>query len=332
MILDGAMGTMLQRSGLPAGVLPELFTLERPEILERIHRAYIAAGCRIVYANTFGVNARKLAGSGHTVAELVEAAISAAKRAAAGSALAALDVGPIGEMLEPSGTLSFEAAYLIFKEIVLAGAAAGADLIALETFTDLAELRAAVLAAKENTALPVFATMSFEENGRTFTGCLAESFALTISGLGVDALGVNCSLGPKELMPIIRRIGAVSALPLIVKANAGLPDAFDGHYSINAADFAAQMRECAEIGVQFVGGCCGTDPEYIKALAREMQGKTRAVRTVSELTRLCSITRCVPVDEVRIIGERINPTGKKRFQQALRENDLDYVLAQGVQQ
>lgn len=331
-ILDGAMGTMLQRAGLPVGSIPEIYTLEHPELLENIHRAYIAAGSKIAYTNTFSSNAHKLAGTGHTVEELITAAVKVAKKASSDKALVALDIGPIGEMLEPSGTLSFERAYELHREMILAGVKAGADLIAFETFTDLAELRIAVLAAKENSTLPIFATMSFEENGRTFTGCLAEAFAETITGLGVDAIGVNCSLGPKQLMPIIRRIGAVSPLPLIVKANAGLPDARDGHYSIDAAEFASEMAECAEIGVKYVGGCCGTDPEFIKQLAETMKDKKRAIRSVSEETRLCSITELVTVDEVRIIGERINPTGKKRFQQALRENDYDYVLAQGVSQ
>ena len=331
-ILDGAMGTMLQRSGQPAGMLPELFTLENPDILENIHRAYIEAGSQIAYSNTFSTNAYKLKGRGHTVEEVVSASVAVARKASEGRAVVALDIGPIGEMLEPSGTLTFDKAYELFKEVLVAGEKAGADLIAFETFTDLAELRIAILAAKENTSLPILATMTFEETGRTFTGCLAECFAETVTGLGVDALGVNCSMGPKKLMPIIRRIGAVSPLPLIVKANAGLPDARDGHYNIDAKEFAAEMAECADIGVQFVGGCCGTDPDYIKALHDIMKSKKRTHRDISRETRLCSITRLTTVDEVRIIGERINPTGKKRFQQALRENDHDYILAQGVQQ
>ncbi len=331
-ILDGAMGTMLQRSGLPVGMLPELYTLEHPDILESIHRAYIEAGSNIAYTNTFSSNAHKLSGSGHTVDEVISSSVAVAKSAANGRVPVALDIGPIGEMLEPSGTLSFEKAYELFTEMLLAGEKAGADLVAFETFTDLAELRIAVLAAKENTSLPIFATMSFEESGRTFTGALAECFAETMTGLGVDAIGVNCSMGPQKLMPIIRRIGSVSTLPLIVKANAGLPDARDGHYNISADEFASEMAECAEIGVKFIGGCCGTDPGFIRKLCKTMKDKKRATRTVSEETRLCSITKLVTVNEVRIIGERINPTGKKRFQQALREGDFDYVLAQGVQQ
>lgn len=330
-LLDGAMGTMLQRAGLPAGVSPEVWTLEQRNMLVDIHRAYQASGSRICYASTFGANRKKLAGSGHTVDEIVFAAVAAAKQAADGKALVALDVGPIGELLAPSGTLGFEEAYDIFREVVAAGEKAGADLIAFETFTDLQELRAGVLAAKETTELPVFATMSFEENCRTFTGCLAECFAVTISGLGVDAIGVNCSLGPAQLMPVIRRIGAMTELPLIVKANAGLPDARDGHYHVSAAQFAEEMAECAELGVKYIGGC-GTDPDYIKALAETMAKKKRAKREVSKDTYVCSATRLVAVTEPRIVGERVNPTGKKRFQQALREHDLDYVLAQGVQQ
>ena len=268
-ILDGAMGTMLQRAGLPVGMLPELFTLEHPEILESIHKSYIEAGSQIAYTNTFSSNAYKLKDSGHSVEEVIRASVTAAKKAANGKVPVALDLGPIGEMLEPSGTLTFEKAYELHKEMLIAGAKAGADLVAFETFTDLAELRIAVLAAKENTSLPIFATMTFEESGRTFTGALAECFAETMTGLGIDAIGVNCSMGPQKLMPIIRHIGAVSPLPLIVKANAGLPDARDGHYNITADEFAAEMAECAEIGVQFVGGCCGTDPEFIIAALRD---------------------------------------------------------------
>lgn len=331
-ILDGGMGTMLQRAGLPTGVIPEIFTLEHPEILESIHKAYFDAGSRLAYANTFSTNAKKLKGSGRTVSELVCASVSAARRAVGENAKIALDVGPIGELMEPSGTLTFLDAYELYKELVTAGERAGADVIAFETFTDLAELRVAVLAAKENTSLPIFATMSFEESGRTFTGCLAECFAETMTGLGVSALGVNCSLGPGGLMPIVRRIAAVSPLPLIVKPNAGLPDARDGHYDISPAQFAEEMAECAEIGVRFVGGCCGTTPEYIKALSEKLKGKKCARRVISPAARLCSATKIVELGEVRVIGERINPTGKKRFQQALKDGDMDYVLAQGLAQ
>lgn len=224
--LDGGMGTMLQRHGLPAGEHPERFNLTAPEIVASVHRAYLEAGSDIVYSNTFGASARKLSGSGLTPADVIPAAIHLAKDVASEfNACVALDIGPIGELMEPNGTLSFDEAYELFREQILLGAEAGADLVVIETMTDLAEMRAAVLAAKENCSLPVFATMSFEEGGRTFTGTSAVSMAEVLTGLGVDALGVNCSLGPKQLLPIIRAIGEVTHLPLIVKANAGLPDA-----------------------------------------------------------------------------------------------------------
>ncbi len=331
-ILDGGMGTMLQKAGIPAGCIPELFTLEHPEILEGIHAAYYEAGSRIAYTNTFNISSKKLYGTGHTVQELINASVSAVKRGTNGNAKIALDVGPIGELMEPAGTLSFEEAYRIYKEILTAGERADVDYIAFETYTDLHELRCAVLAAKENTNLPIFATMSFEETGRTFTGCLAESFAELMTGLGVDAIGVNCSLGPKKLMPIVRRMALVSPLPLIVKPNAGLPDARDGHYDIGPAEFAVEMAECAEIGVSFIGGCCGTTPDYIRALREAFNNKKPAKRRFTPATRVCSISKMVEVNEVRVIGERINPTGKKRFQQALKEGDMDYVLSQGIAQ
>jgi len=337
LFLDGAMGTELQKAGMPAGMLPELFGLEHPEITEKIHGDYLDAGSRILYANTFGANGKKLKSCGKSVQEIIAANIGSAKKAAShysdpGKTGVALDVGPIGEMMAPLGTLSFEEAYEIFREIMTAGADAGADLIVTETFADLNEIRTAVLAAKENTCLPVFATMTFEERGRTFTGCLAESFAKTVSGLGVDAIGVNCSLGPKSLMPIIQRIGSVTDLPLIVKANAGLPDARDGHYNIDAHAFAEEMGECVQLGVRIVGGCCGTNPDYIRELKKTFSGKKPEGRNIVRETAVCSASRYVRSDTVRIIGERINPTGKKRFREALLNHDMDYVLSQGIEE
>jgi 5-methyltetrahydrofolate--homocysteine methyltransferase len=327
------MGTELQKNGMVPGDLPEIFGMDHPDITEKIHRSYLEAGSRIIYANTFGANRKKLARSGRNVSDVVTANIRTAKKAAAGfGAAVALDIGPIGEMMSPIGTLSFDEAYEIFREIVKAGENAGADLIVCETFSDLQEIRTAVLAAKENADLPVFATMTFEERGRTFTGCLAESFAATVAGLHADAIGVNCSLGPQGLLPIIKRIGSVTELPLILKANAGLPDARDGHYSINAAEFAAEMLPLAELGVKFAGGCCGTDPDYIRELKKSLAAEHCAVRTVSPVTAVCSATKYVVSDRVRMIGERINPTGKKRFQQALKDHDTDYVLAQAVEE
>ena len=331
-ILDGAMGTMLQRSGMPAGIQPEVYAQAHPDDIEAIHRAYVDAGSDIISTNTFGANAKKLAGTGLTPETVIKSAVACARRAAGGRALVALDVGPTGEMMSPSGTLTFGEAYELFRMQVCAGESAGADLIFFETFSDLSELRAAVLAAKENTSLPVFASMTFDEGGRAFTGALAESFALTISGLGVDAIGINCSLGPEKVIPMIRSVASMTDLPLIVKPNAGMPDVRDGHYDMTPELFAEEMKPCAEAGVKFIGGCCGTTPEFIKELKRTFDGLKRAERRREEATYLCSATRLVKVDMPRIIGERINPTGKKRFQQALRENDLDYVLSQGVAQ
>ena len=327
------MGTMLQKSGLNPGRCPEALCLTAPEGVTAIHRAYVESGSQIVYANTFGANRYKLEGSGYTVAELIPAAVACA-RAACGDtgARVGLDVGPIGQLLEPYGTLSFEEAYDIYREVMLAGAAAGADLIALETMTDLYEVKAAVLAAKENTALPVFATMTFEENGRTFTGCTVEAMAAVLEGLGVDAIGMNCSLGPRELYPIAERLCAVTALPVIVKANAGLPDPATGAYNITAEEFAEEMVRFAALGVRYLGGCCGTDPAFIARIVEKTRGMAVSARDAVRKSVVCTPSNVVTIDGVRIIGERINPTGKKRFKQALIENDFDYILAQAVEQ
>lgn len=251
--LDGAMGTMLQQAGLQPGELPELAALTNPDMLTAIHRQYIDAGADIVYANTFGANRCKLQKLGVTVAEVVDAAIAAAQKACDGTfAKVALDIGPLGELLEPLGTLDFSSAVDMFAELVRAGVKAGADLIAIETMTDLQEARAALIAAKENSDLPVIVTMSFDESGRTFTGCTAASMAATLTGLGADALGVNCSLGPKQLLPILRELCENTTLPVIAKPNAGLPDPVDGHYDLSPADFAEAMAEAVAAGVSVV--------------------------------------------------------------------------------
>ena len=331
--LDGAMGTVLQQRGLPAGGLPELLNLTRPEVLGGIHREYIAAGSRIVYANTFGANARKLAGTGRTVAEVVGAGVRIAREAAAGTgALAALDIGPLGELLEPMGSLTFEEAYGLFREMALAGAAAGADLAVIETMTDLYEARAALLAVKENTDLPVFVTMSFEPAGRTFTGCTIPSMARTLEGLGADAIGLNCSLGPDLLAPLIREVCGHTRLPVIAKPNAGLPDPVTGRYGMGPEEFARAMLPCLEAGAALFGGCCGTTPEYIRRVREALEGKAPARRTYRGGSFVCTPTVPLPIDGVRVIGERVNPTGKKRFQQALLEGDLDYILDVAIQE
>ena len=332
-ILIGAMGTVLQRRGMKPGAIPDLLNLTDPALIEGIYREYLDAGVEILYTNTFGTNARKLAGTGRSVAEVVSAAVAVAKRAAEGTdALVALDIGPLGELLEPMGTLTFEEAYELFREVAAAGEAAGADLAVVETMSDLYEVKAALLAIKEHTALPVFATMSFEGDGRTFTGCTVASMARTLSGLGADAIGLNCSLGPDKLAPLLRELCENTDLPVIAKPNAGLPDPVDGHYDMDPEAFTAALAPMAEAGVSLFGGCCGAGPEYIRLVAAELKGKSPCPHAARRESFVCTPVKPLPLTGVRVIGERINPTGKKRFQQALLENDLDYILDVAVAQ
>ncbi len=332
--LDGAMGTMLQARGLRPGDTPEALNLEKPQVLIDIHKEYIEAGADIIYANTFGANRYKLEHCGYSVERVIRAGIHNAKKAIAESsnpnALAALDIGPIGQLLEPTGTLTFEEAYDIYKEQVLAGSEA--DVIVFETMTDLYELKAAVLAAKENSALPIMCTMTFEENMRTFTGCAISSMALTLEGLGVDAIGVNCSLGPAELYPIAEELCKWTHLPVILKPNAGLPDPVTNEYSVTSKQFAELMEKLVPLGVKIFGGCCGTNPEFIKELNTML--KTHAFRQISREIppACCSASKTVIINRPRIIGERINPTGKKRFKEALLANDVDYIIGQAIEQ
>ena len=332
-ILDGGMGTQLQAAGLPMGQAPELWNLTEPEKVTAVHRRYVEAGSKVLYTNTFGVNRLKTARIGRSVRELVEGGVRCA-RAAAGTeeVRVALDIGPLGQILEPLGTLKFEEAYDIFREIVEAGRDAGADLIVIETMSDLYEVKAAVLAARENSALPVWVTMTFEANGRTFVGTTVSAMGLTLSGLGVDAMGFNCSLGPKELLPMIRELRRWTDKPLILKPNAGLPDPATGEYRITPEEFAAELASAPEDGVRMLGGCCGTTPDFIRALSAAMQGERIPSPPPVRRSGVCSASQTAAFGPVRVIGERINPTGKKRFQQALRENDIDYIVARGIEQ
>ena len=333
-LLDGGMGTQLQTRGLQPGQKPELAALEMPDTLTAIHADYARAGADILLANTFGANAKKLAGCACTVEQVVSASIACARSAAAETgALVALDIGPLGELLVPAGTLRFEDAYAEFAQVICAGAAAGADLVFLETMTDLYELKAAILAAKENCALPVFTSMSFESRGRTFTGCTVESYAVTAAGLGADAVGINCSLGPKEILPFAQRLcrSVPAGVPVFVKPNAGLPNP-DGSYNLNAAEFAAEMKAYASIGVSMVGGCCGTTPAFIAKLRETFAPLVPADKIPVRRSCLCTPVRFVEVDGITVVGERINPTGKKRLQQALRDGDSAYPYAQAVAQ
>ena len=334
-LLDGGMGTMLQAAGLKLGARPEELNITDPALIEGIHGQYAAAGSRIVNANTFGASAHKLAGSAYTLEQVTTAGIENCKRACAPyGALTALDVGPLGELLEPSGTLAFEDAVAEYARIVKAGEAAGADLIFFETYTDLYELKAALLAAKENTHLPILASMSFEAGGRTFTGCTVESFAATARGLGADAVGINCSLGPKEIFPMAKRLAEAvpGNFPVFVKPNAGLPRADGSGYDITPQLFALQMKPYRELRLFAAGGCCGTTPEFIKLLNGTFAGCTPGRPAHRMPSVLCTPVDTVTVDGITVVGERINPTGKKRFQQALREGDMNYVLEQAVSQ
>lgn len=332
-LLDGGMGTMLQARGLKLGARPELLSITEPEMLTGIHREYVQAGADIVYANTFGASAKKLEGSGYSVAQVISASLACARRAVQGTgALVALDVGPLGELLEPAGTLKFEDAYRCFQEIVIAGAQA--DVIVVETMTDLYEVKAAILAAKENSTLPVMVSMSFEQNGRSFTGCTVESFAATAVGLGADAVGINCSLGPVEILPLAQRLcqSVPKNFPVFVKPNAGLPRADGSGYDITPEMFCDAMAQYLPLGICMLGGCCGTTPQYIGYLAQITRGKAPQDTKPLQRSLLCTPVKTVDVCDVTVVGERINPTGKKRFQQALRERDMDYILAQAVDQ
>ena len=335
LVFDGAMGTMLQKKGLKLGENPELFNIKDKDKVRDIHEEYINSGAMVITTNTFGANELKLEETGYSVEEIVDAAVSIAKEARGNSgAYIALDVGPIGQLLEPMGTLSFDEAYEIFKRQVVQGEKSGADIILIETMTDLYEAKAALLASKENSNLPVFCTMSFEENGRTFTGCTPESMAMVLEGLGADAIGINCSLGPKELLPIVKRIKKWTNLPIMTQPNAGLPTISFGEaiYDISAKDFSTWVKEFIKEGVSIIGGCCGTTPGVIKELRELADNNKRVKREKVSYSAVCTPSKVVEIEGVKVIGERINPTGKKLFKEALKNNDMDYILKQAIDQ
>ena len=326
---------MLQAAGMKLGTRPEDLNIENPELIRSIHAKYAAAGSRVVNANTFGASPHKLADSKYTLEEVITAGIANCKQAVAPyGALVTLDVGPLGELLEPSGTLAFEDAVAEYGRIVRAGVAAGADILYFETFTDLYEMKAALLAAKENSTLPIMASMSFEANGRTFTGCTVESFAATARGLGANAVGINCSLGPKEIFPMAKRLAEAvpGDFPVFVKPNAGLPRADGSGYDITPQLYAMQMKPYRELHLFAAGGCCGTTPEFIQMLNGVFADCKPGRPEHPMLSVICSPVDCVNVDGITVVGERINPTGKKRFQQALRDGDMNYILEQAVSQ
>lgn len=327
--MDGGLGTMLQQKGIELGKVPEVLNITNPEIVKSIHREYIEAGSDMICTCTFGVNKYKIEGCGYSVSQLVEAAVKNAREAVEGThTKVALDIGPTGRLMEPNGTMTFDEAYEMFKEQILAGKEA--DLIIIETMTDLYEIRAALLAAKENSELPVICSMTFEENLRTFTGTCIPSMALTLEGLGADAIGMNCSLGPKEFKPLIQELSKWTTLPIIAKANAGLPDPSTGEYMVKAKDFAANTAALIQYGVKFVGGCCGTTPEYIKEIRKSFQNKKYKKNQPEIPVAVCTPEEVVVIDQPRVIGERINPTGKKKLKAAIAAGDMDHVLELAV--
>ena len=337
---DGGMGTLLQERGLQPGELPETWNLLHAEEIREIHRKYIEAGSDIVLTNTFGANALKFHDDAYSLEEIVNAAVGHVKAAAeqAGNGrriYTALDIGPTGKLLKPMGDLDFETAYEAYKEVMIYGEKAGADLIHIETMSDTYELKAAVLAAKENTSLPVFATTIFDERGKLLTGADVPSVVALLEGLRVDAFGINCGMGPEQMIPILEQITKYSSLPVIVKPNAGLPKQKNGqtYYDVSPEEFAEVMKKIVEMGAVVIGGCCGTTPDHIKAMADACRMIPIKPVEKKNFTMVSSYGQSVFLGTgSKIIGERINPTGKKKFKQALVERDMDYILREGITQ
>lgn len=331
LFFDGAFGTMLQKNNvLELGENPPVLNITKSGAITDIHNAYADAGSNVITTNTFEANRYKLKDSGYSVAEVVEKAVENAKNSRA--EYVALDIGPTGKLIEPSGDMAFEEAYEIFKEIIEAGQ--GADLIILETFSDLLEMKAALLAAKENSDLPVICSMTFTDDGRTFTGTDPETAARTLEALGADAVGVNCSLGPEELIPVVQNITQNVNIPVIVQANAGLPQVEDSQtvYKISPEDYAESVLKMAEAGASIIGGCCGTTPEYIKTVREKLSGTKPKKRVNEKVGVLTSPVKTVHLQGLRTIGERINPTGKPVLKEALRTHQLDRLYAEGLKQ
>ena len=338
LFFDGAMGTMLQEFGMRAGEIPELYNVEEPDIIYNIHKKYFEAGAQVATSNTFGANRLKLEGKGYSPNEIITSAVKNAKRAAGEfeeKKYVALDIGPIGTLLAPLGSLKFEEAYNIFKEQVLAGTEAGVDLILIETMSDLYEAKAAVLAAKENSNLPVFCTMTFHDKNRTFSGTDVITMVSVLESLGVDALGVNCSKGPNELQGIVEEVLKYSHLPVIVQANAGNPKVKNNivYYDFDKDLYSEEVLDMARKGLSIIGGCCGTTPEYIKAILEKLKNIAPIKLNPKRITCTSSSSQTVIIgEEVKIIGERINPTGKKRLKEALRNGEIDYLIKEAINQ
>lgn len=335
LFFDGGMGTLLQEQGLQAGELPETWNLKNPEPIIQIHKAYLAAGADIILANTFGANRFKY---GEDLEKIVTAGVANAKKAVAESgkkAYVALDIGSTGKLLKPMGTLDFEEAVGVFAEIIWAGEKAGADLILIETMSDTYELKAAVLAAKENSTLPIMATVIFDKSKKMLTGASPQVVVSLLEGLGVDALGINCGLGPKQMKEIVKELLKYASIPVIVNPNAGLPRSENGKtvFDVGAEEFAEDMEEIVTMGAWFAGGCCGTTPAHIQAMVEKCKEITPVPITPKNYTFVTSYSTAVELGgRPVIIGERINPTGKSKFKQALRDHNIDYILEEGVKQ
>lgn len=331
LLFDGAMGTQLQDRGLPIGGIPEHFNLTHPEVVEAIHRDYVAAGADVITANTFQANTTKMAAD--ELDETIHTAIALAKKAE--PKYVAYDMGPTGQLLQPMGTLSFDAAYEMFASQAIIAEQAGADLVIIETVADLLEAKIAVLAVKENTKLPVFVTMTYQEDGRTFVGVDPQTATLTLQNLGVDVLGVNCSLGPKELAPIVAKILDYAQIPVMVQANAGLPQMENGEtvYKITPETYVAYTQKLLAQGVAVVGGCCGTTPEFIRQLRLLIDQTEKVYPEPKSGTFITSGLKTLEIGlGLSLIGERINPTGKPRLKEALRENNISYIIQEAVAQ
>jgi len=338
LFLDGGMGTLLQSQGLQPGELPEYWNLDHPDVIKSIHRAYFDAGSHVVNSNTFGANSLKF--SSEELDAIVKAAMENARAAAAASTGAqpkwvALDIGPLGRLLKPYGDLDFEDAVSVFAAIVRLGVKYGADLIFIETMNDSYETKAALLAAKENSDLPVFVSNAYGEDGKLMTGATPAAMVAMLEGMGADAIGVNCSLGPKALAPVVEEYLKYASVPVLLKPNAGLPRAAEGKtfFDVWPEEFAANIADLIQRGVRIAGGCCGTTPDHIAALTENISGLTPVPIKKKEYTTVSSYTHAVFFGEAPVlIGERINPTGKKRFREALKAGDMDYILKEGIAQ
>lgn len=337
LFFDGAMGTMLQKNGLSAGEIPETWNITHRDIVYAIHKAYADAGCNIIKTNTFGANALKFKGTDYTVEEIVTSAIDIAKTAVSGKdkTFVALDLGPTGKLLKPYGELPFETAYELYKQQVIAGKKAGADLVLIETMGDTYEIKAAVLAAKENCDLPIVVTMIFDESGKLLTGSDIKTAVFMLEGLGVDAIGFNCGLGPRQMLSLLPELLKYSSTPLVVNPNAGLPECVNGvtFFNVTPEDFANDLKELAEMGVSLLGGCCGTTPEHLKEAVKLCKDIPVLPVKQKNITAVTSYSKTAVIGERPIIiGERINPTGKKKLKAALVSGDSGYIFSEALSQ